>query len=322
MAIANADRMKMWSAKTTVELRQKSIMYNLLDKSWESDWANGQHTVNIPVIDWDTSIPTPTRARGGDWAANAELTQSIAALTRTGGYGTRTDIPWDDVLEVPWPTIARTRSRQTWAMRNQIDRGIYATVAAAPSDTITGGTSSTTYVARTSPYDYVIATGKRHPVAEVIELFALEMTDANVIDGDSSPTGDAGMPFVIMQPHLGLSLARWLETQNLHFDPLSMAMFYQNPSAIMQPNPLHMYRGVMVITWNALTVPTSGNEWAFYGGCMAAAACGLRPPIVQYFPPELNQTSTEPAHMLRQIGDFAAVELDDTLHFKLEVHEA
>ena len=68
MAITNADRMKLWSGKTTVELRQKSIMYNLLDKSWESDWANGQHTVNIPVIDWGTSIPTPTRAKGGDWA--------------------------------------------------------------------------------------------------------------------------------------------------------------------------------------------------------------------------------------------------------------
>ena len=53
---------------------------------------------------------------------------------------------------------------------------------------------------------------------------------------------------------------------------------------------------------------------------MAAGACGMRPPIVQYFPPELNQTSLSPSHMLRQIGDFAVVELDDTLHRKLEVH--
>ena len=98
-------------------------------------------------------------------------------------------------------------------------------------------------------------------------------------------------------------------------------MFNQNPSAITMPNPMYMYRGCMIITWNALAVPDSGDNWEFYGGTMAAGACGMRPPIVQYFPPELNQTSLDgPSHMLRQIGDFAVVELDDTLHRKLEVH--
>ena len=51
------DRMKLWSSKTTVELRQKSIMYNLLDKSWETgldQWRESE--VPIPVINWDTSV--------------------------------------------------------------------------------------------------------------------------------------------------------------------------------------------------------------------------------------------------------------------------
>ena len=54
--------------------------------------------------------------------------------------------------------------------------------------TIVGGTASTNYVARISPYGAVVPNNGRHPVAEAIELFALEMTDADVIDGDSSPT--------------------------------------------------------------------------------------------------------------------------------------
>ena len=133
-------------------------------------------------------------------------------------------------------------------------------------------------MARLTPYGAVIATGKRHPVAEAIELFALEMTDADVIDGDSSPTQGAGMPFVIMQPALGLSLAIWLEGQGFQFDPLTLAMFNQNPSAITMPNPMYMYRGCMIITWNALAVPDSGATGHFTGARWqpALAECGRR----------------------------------------------
>ena len=275
------------------------IMYNLLDKSWEQDWINGASEVPIPLINWDTSVSPSTRAQGADWASNSVIDQSIATLKRSGGYSARNDIPWDDVLELPWPVISRVRSRQVWAMRNQIDRAVYAAIAATPSMTIEAGAAGDTYVARITPYGAVLATGKRHPVAEAIELFALEMTDADVIDGDSSPTSGAGMPFVIMQPALGLSLAIWLEGQGFQFDPLTLAMFNTNPAALMEPTPLRMYRGCMIITWNALAVPDSGDNWEFYGGTMAAGACGMRPPIVQYFPPELNQTSSSPSHMLR-----------------------
>ena len=139
MPIQIEDRMKLWSSKTTVELRQKSIMYNLLDKSWEQDWINGASEVPIPVINWDTSVSPSTRAQGADWASNSVLDQSIATLKRSGGYSARNDIPWDDVLELPWPVISRVRSRQVWAMRNQIDRAVYAGIAGTPSMTIVAG---------------------------------------------------------------------------------------------------------------------------------------------------------------------------------------
>lgn len=322
MPIHTEDRMKVWSAKTTVELRQKSIMYNMLDKSWEDEWVRGASEVPIPNINWSTSVSPASRNQGGDWAATATLDQSVPTLKRSGGYSARNDIPWDDVLELPWPVISRVRSRQTWAMKNSIDKAVYDAMRTAAGQTVTGGTAGNTFVSRASPYTATIATGRRHPVAEAIELFALAMTDANVVDGDMSPTGMAGVPYVIIQPALGLSLAQWLEGQGLQFDPLSMAMFNQNPSALMEPNPLHMYRGCMIITWNHLSVPAASVDWQCYGGTMAAGACGIRPPIVQYFPPELNQTSTGPAHLLRQIGDYAVVELDDTLHRKITVHSS
>ena len=163
MPIQIEDRMKLWSSKTTVELRQKSIMYNLLDKSWEQDWINGASEVPIPVINWDTSVSPSTRAQGADWASNSVLDQSIATLKRSGGYSARNDIPWDDVLELPWPVIARVRSRQVWAMRNQIDRAVYAGIAGTPSMTIVGGTLARRTWLGLTPYGAVLplASGTR-----------------------------------------------------------------------------------------------------------------------------------------------------------------
>lgn len=319
MAITAADRKKIWAAKTTVEVRQKSLMYNLLDKSWQEEWQNGASSIQISNIDWETSVPATSRADGANWAAATALDQDIASFSRSGGYGASTEVKYPLVMELAWPVLSRVRSRQMWKMKNEIDKGVYNAMRNAASKTISAGDDNT-YVSRTSPYDYTIATGKRHPVAEVIELFALAMVDANVVDGDMSPTDGPGMPWVIIQPALALSLSRWLQDQKIRFDPFSLALFNQNPAALMEPNPLHMYSGVMVLTWNHLPTPNgAGTNWLAYGGVMAAGAVGIREPIIQYFPPELNQVSSAPAHLLRQIGDYAAVELEDDFHRKLVI---
>lgn len=319
MPITVADRKKVWSAKTTVEVRQKSLMYNLLDKSWQQEWQNGASSVEIANVDWEASVVASTRARGGNWANATTLDQDTKSLTRVGGYSASTEIPWDDVLELPWAALSRVRSRQMWAIKNAIDKAVYDAMRTAASQTISAGDDST-FVRRTAPYDYTVAAGKRHPVAEVIELFALAMVDANVVDGDMSPTDSPGMPWVIIQPALALSLSRWLQDQKIRFEPFSLAMFNQNPAALMEPNPLHMYSGCLVLVWNHLPTPSgAGTNWDCYGGVMAAGACGIREPIIQYFPPELNQVSAAPSHLLRQIGDYAVTELDDDFHRKLVV---
>ena len=117
------------------------------------------------------------------------------------------------------------------------------------------------------------------------------MTDANVIDGDSSPTGDAGMPFVIMQPHLGSEPGDvgWRRRTSILIR-FRWRCSNQNPSAIMHAeSAAHVPRVSWLLRGTRCLCPTSGNELAvLWWARWLPPLVGLRPPIVQYFPPELE----------------------------------
>ena len=164
MALALADRLKAYSAVTAIELREKTLAYNLFDRSWESDWVAGAHSVQVGIPDWDdaTDGVTPTtRARGGNWAAAKKIDADTVDLLRSGGYSVSNNIDYEDVLEIPWATVERMRSRQVYKMRKDIDDAIFdVALAATPTgaaNLITGGASGATFVSRTAPYAATVA---------------------------------------------------------------------------------------------------------------------------------------------------------------------
>ena len=322
MAIASEDRLKVWSAQTAVELRQKALMYNLLDHSWEAPWVAGAENVTIPIPNWvhaSDGVTAATRARAGDWEAANAISSDVVKLGRSGGYSLSNEVLWEDALELPWDAVGRTRSRQVYAMAQAIDIAMYTAAHTAAGMTITAGTAGTVFVSNSAPYNYTVPATGRHPVLQAIEAFALIAYRANVIDGEGSPTGGAGRPFIVLQPELTMSLSQYMEAQGIHFDPLSAELLKENPSSMMGQYMGNL-RGVGVYSWNALVVPTGSTNWLAYAGIREAVAVGIRPPVVQYFPPETNQVSSEPAHIMRQAGDYAIIEVFNSLHRKIVIH--
>ena len=319
MATASEDRRDVWSAQTMIELREKSLAYQLFDHSWEGDWVAGAENVSIPKPDFSANIAS-SRARGGNWPAAVDQSQTIVKLTRSGGYGASTELLWEDVLEINWSTVDRHRSRQGYELSHDIDTAIYDAARAATSSTITTGTAGATFVDNSAPYDYTIATGKRHPVADAIDQFVLLAYRADAVDNAGSPTGGAGRPFLIFQPELVLSFSQWLEELGLSFDPLTAQLLGNNPAEFNGGGYAGRYHGADVYSWNHLAVPTGADNWAAYGAIPQAYAVGIRPPLMQYFDPKANQVSTKPAHLIRQVGDWAGVEVADALHRKIVIN--
>ena len=327
MALASEDRKAVWSARTVAELRERSIFYNLMDRSWETEWVNGAKSVDIPKPNWthnttpspDEGVGSSDRARGGNWATEAEPDQSIVQLTRSGGKASTNKIDWEEATEIPWPIVDRHRSRQSYTIAHDIDTAMYDAARALPSMTITGGTDGDTFVENSAPYDYTIATGKRHPVAQVVDQIALIVYRANAVLSAASPTAQVGTPVLVISPELCLSFSIWLEEKGLGFDPLTREILRDNPANFNGMDIAGRYHGVDIIGWNHIGVPGGNNNWSGYAAIPEAYAVGIRPALSQYWDPANNQISSNPAHLIRSVADWAGVEVEDAWHRKVDI---
>ena len=322
MALASEDRRKIWSARTVVELREKSLIYNLLDHSWERDWVNGAASVAIPIPNLSggttgEGVATEDRARGGNWAAARRPDQAVVMLTRKGSKAASNKIDWEDAIELPWPVVDRYRSSQSYFIAHDIDTAIYDAIVALPSGTITAGAGDTHRVQKTFPYAADIPAGRDHPLYDAINMLALNMVRLNAIDGEGSPTGSVSGAFLVAQPEMVMSFRSWMLRQKLSFDPLTREILRENPGLAGQ-GYIGNVSGIKLYQWNHLTVP-SGVNWSCYGGVSEAVAVGIRPPLSQYWDPENNQSEDNPSHLIRQTSEFAWVETLDQLHFKINV---
>ena len=189
---------------------------------------------------------------------------------------------------------------------------------AAPSLTITAGAGDTHRVQKTGNYEADIPDGQDHPVMEAIDSFSLAMYREDAIDGESAPTGQAGTPFMVVQPELVVSLRRWLRDKGLSFDPLTAEILSQNPAMADATGYVGNLSGVRLYSWNHLPIPT-GVNWQAYAGVTQAVAVAILPPLVRYFDPLTNQKSDNPQHLLEQVGDWGAVEVMDKLHRKINI---
>ena len=326
MALGSSDYSQLWSAQTAVELRMKSLAANLFDMTWSADWRGGESKVTIPIPDWvrnttpnpDEGVGAVDRARGGDWADDAELDQDNVVLARLGGKSVANSIGWEDALEIPWDTVSRLRSRQEYEMRISVDKAIYDYARSSAGSTITLGAAGTDYISRVAPYNYAVSADTDHPVMIAIDTWALHATRQNAVDGEMSPTGSASRPFLIFQPELIKSLRSWLRRIGLHFDPLTQQLLAQNPG-LAGTGYVGTLSGCDIFDWNYLAVPTGTDNWEAYAGIREAVAMAVRDPLVQVFNPQENQ-SDKPGWRMRQAIEYAAVEVFDNLHAKIVIH--
>ena len=321
MALAAEDRKQVWSAQTTIELREKSMAYTMFDTSWSDEWENGASKVTIPKPNFAATgkqgVSAEDRTRGGDWPTAREGDSAVVVMSRQGSKAASNKIDWEENIEIPWPIVERYRNRQAFEIASEIDRAIFDAAIAAPSTTISAGTEDTHEVPKTFPYTAVIPSGRDHPLMEAIDDFALRMVRVNAIDGAGSPTGSASSPFMIVQPELVRSLRAWLRSLGLNFDPLTAELLRGNPGLAGQGYVGNL-SGVSLFQWNHLRVP-DGTEWLCYAGVREAFAVGVRPVLVQYFDPANNQVEDNPSYLFRQTAEYAYVETMDELHYKINI---
>ena len=272
-------------------------------------WVAGAHTVYIPAPAWASRTAPSVRARGGNWGSAQQGSQVNIAFTRSGGYTDADEIPWEDAMELPWPVVEETRSRQRYEMGKSIDGAIYSamrTGLASGSKTKFG--TDTNNIARTAPYAAATDTARGYPKA-ILKAFNLKMKRAGAFDQGSDAVGRV---YAVMAPEVFNVLTDDMEQGSYGWDLLT-ADLLRNNSVLANATFEGRLYGVDVFSWNGVSVPTGTNDWIINCGARAAMAADVRAPLVQYFPPSQNQKSSAPAYLFQQAGDYAYAELSEAL---------
>lgn len=330
MAFTRQDYIQRWTARTTLELREKTLSAQLFDQSRAQEWVDGADKVTIPIPDW-TPNDTPNPNEGskaeasdalGTWREARRMNQNVVTLERSGGYGTSTEVPKRQITSLPWDAVERARSRDRYVLDHQIDTAIYdGLVGDAGLSTLAAGSSTEGehFIASTFPYNAEIPDGRNHPALDAILMLSLKLVELNVKDGANTPTGTAGPGFIVFPHQVEASLFMHLLNKGYNYDKLTDEILRTNPGLATEGNFKGMLHGIRIFTWNHLSVPTGKAPWACYGGVRDAATFGVREPDGQFFAPSENQISTMPAWLFRQDGEFAFKVIQPELAYKVTI---
>ena len=329
MTFTTEDYLKTFSRRTVAQLRDETLMLQLVSSADTGPWASGQaHQTFIPVPNWTPSgsgasavgVQATTRARKGNWAGIRYGDQSILTFERSGGFATTNVVPWEDAMEVPWPVLEQTRARQTYEMRRQIDRALWAAMLAgvASSDTTRIGTATSVYITPTFPYNVAGAAGKL--IYDAVRQFALKCKVNKV---DSNTSDNFGRKYMIMHPACFQALMDYMLDQKFSWDRLTENVLAQNTvlGGGAYEGRLH---GVDILSYDGITAPTAGttagtNDWPILCGVREAWRGAVRPTIGQYFAPATNQITDNPAHIMRQAGDYGLLEVHGSLQHRFNL---
>lgn len=328
MAIVAADLEKRYSRRTTIELRRKTIMLTLCSSAFTEGWVGGANTVYIPKPDWAANdAPTPdegvvasARNRGGSWAAFRAVDQDLLSFTRSGGFASSMEIPWEDAMELPWPVVERTRSRMTYELRRQIETAIFGRITAA----IAAETSTPNFVAYGDNTDYIDrATGKastdaaRALVYDALDDFSLKLEEADV----SGPGDSVGNKWALLPPALFRILREDIKAEKYAWDELTAQLLRSN-SVLAGMGFRGRLLDIDIFSWNGVPKPSGAgantaadrdHNWQMLLGVQMANAAAIRPTLAQYFTPRENQLTTDPAHAVRMVGDYGHLVLEPQL---------
>lgn len=319
-----ADMLELASTTTTVELRQNSMWLSLCSQVDTNQWASGSaksQDVNIPNWDYiadadsDTAgaqpagVRTVDRARGGAWTTAISGRSEKLQFQRTDGTQTANELDVEDIAELPWPVREETRSRQQYALRRSVDSKLYtawnsAIGTGSGEQTTLGGASDT--IARAAPY---AGAGAGYGlIYDSLVAYSLKLERANVFSLESDSVGRA---FVVMPPEFWVGFEKWMLEQKYSWDDLTEEMLVQGRRMGMG-NFRKRLKGLDIFSENNIATPASGN-WSFFAGVREATRANVRtlPGYLQIFPPEQNQISDHPAHLMRQTVDIGFLEITE-----------
>lgn len=312
MAFAAADYAKLWTSQLVVNLRQRTLMMQLLTQRGTAPWVMGANQVNIPSPT-RTSVAATMAARDADWETASEWAQTNIQFDTEDRFQESNIVKYEDMVEIPWDTVAETRDEQDYKVRLKIDDDTYDTVKAgiATGDQTTLGSAGTNYISRDAPYT-PNGTGAGL-VADSLDMFSIKAARANQYgEGDS-----AGQLWCVIPPELFKVARRNLLDKGLSLDELTRQTLGTSfgTSADYQGR----YAGIDIYSANYEAVPTGSDNWVYICGMTEAAAMNVRTPLVQNFPPDVNPTS-QPGHLLRQRGFYGFAELDGGLLHQFTIH--
>ena len=316
MTFATGEWLEAWGRGTVFELRQKTVLANLMSSTGTAPWVAGAAEVHIAKPIW-TAAAAATRARGGVWEDATEVSQDTVVFKRTGGSQLSNSVLWEDALEVPWSLIDDLRARQGYELAKRFDEQLYTYLVGAngidSSNALTVGTASVT-ISRTKPYAPT-GTNAEQIIFEALDDFQLKLQRANALDGVGESIGQA---YAIMPPELFRVLRLDMAKRDLGWDIMTAELF--RTGGVLAGGKAYQGRllGIDILSWNGIAVPSSG-DWKFVCGARAGMAAATRPALVQFFSPAENQVSTTPGYLSRQTHEFAQVMLDSNVFTEVTV---
>ena len=302
MPYTAADYVDVWSSTTVLELLRETIWLILTSSEFTAPWVGGAETVHIPVPDWSGDVAgegvvAEARQRGGNWADARVGKQDLIAFARTGGFTSSNKVIWEDAIELPWPAVERTRRRQTYEMRKQIDKHIFDRISSdAKSGTVEVYGSNANSINRET--GRAANNNARGLPRQILLDYRTKLQRADV-DG---PGDSVGQRYCVMAPEVFAVLLDDMEARQYGWDELTADLLRNNSILAGRGFRGRLY-GIDVFSWTGIPKPTDGADWINICGVMQAQTSAIRAPLVQYFTPEANQITDEPAHLLRQAGD-------------------
>lgn len=319
MAFTAEQYQQAWSSATFGEVRRKSLMFGLTSRMNTEAWVNGSTVVNIPLPAW-TNVASTDRARGANWVAAKDVSQTLKKFERSGGLTVANKVLWEDQIEVPWAVVEETRSRQAYEMSKTLDDKVYAAITAA----IAGETSTPNFQAygsNTNSIDRV--SGKAANAAaealpyEIIDDFSLKLANSDLDPGDGQALGQK---YVVMRPTVFRVLSNYLLDKRYSYDPITTDVLQQN-TLFAGASWEGRLKGIDIYSWTGSPMPTGKKSntaanraanWQVLCGVRNGAIANTRPPLTQFFTPSTNQVSPNPEYLLRQVMEYGHLVMDES----------
>lgn len=317
---------ELWSANVVEELRQDSMMLQLMSQADTERWANGEaKEVKIPVPNWaytadaDTStggnqpagVRAVDRARGGAWTEAISGRSSTLPFTRQAGSQVSNEIDVEDEAELPWDVTGQTRDRQDYVLRRDVDAKLFSAwtsgIGTGATETVTLGAAADTI---SISGDYSGAGDAYELIFRAFERFRILCKRRNV---DSMESDSLGRKFAILPIELVTGLERWMLDKDFHWDELTSQLLTQG-----QVNAMGMFerrlKGIDVYCDNNVTVPSgsgANDYWEFYMGVRPTWRANVRTlrGYTQVLEPSENQISDHPATLMRSTIDIGWLEI-------------